>query len=321
MNARQPDGVGEQRLPEHSDTAPVRRWIASMEAKGEGEQAWDRVRAWDRMVREHEVVKTSVDGRVGVLELSYPPKANALVPPMYKLFVEAMERFAADDEVWVVLIAGSGRTFSSGGYVGDDAFYAGLDAGHDGAKGEPIRRTLWEMFQAVPRSILECEKPTIAAVNGPVMAEALDIALTADLRTGSERTEFRFSFAATGNTAYTGAAWSLPRLIGLSRARQYILAAEWVDGQTAFQAGLLNYLYDAETMREQSLALAHRLAGLPPITQRLLKKEIGLGQGIGDLRSALDTFSMIEPIVQSTEDHMDAENAVIEKRPPVVRGL
>lgn len=321
MNGSESIRAGDERLPAHSDTAPVRRWIASMEAKGEGEEAWDRVRAWDRMVEEHEVIKTSNEGRVGVVELTYPPKANALVPPMYMLFVEAMERLANDDEVWVVLITGAGRTFSSGGYVGKDAFYAGLDAGHDGAKGEPIRRTLWEMFQAVPRSIAECEKPTIVAVNGPVMAESLDIALAADLRTGSELTEFRFSFAATGNTAYTGAAWSLPRLIGLSRARQYLLTAEWVDGRTAFDAGLLNYLYEAETLRDESLALAAKLAGLPPITQRLIKKEINLGLGIGDLRSALDTYSMIEPIVQSTEDHMDAENAVIEKRAPVVRGL
>jgi enoyl-CoA hydratase/carnithine racemase len=313
--------AGDPRLPAHSDSAPVRRWITSMEAEGKGEEAWGRVATWDQMVSEHDVIRTSVDGRVGIVELNYPPKANALVPPMYKLFAQAMEEMSNDDEVWVVLITGTGRSFSSGGYVGADAFYAGLDAGHDGAKGEPIRRTLWELFSAVPRSVTECEKPTIAAVNGPVMAESLDIALAADLRTGCENTQFRFSFAATGNTAYTGAAWTLPRLIGAGRARQYLMMAEWVDGPTGFESGLVNYLFPDESFREDSLALAHKLAGLPPITQRLIKKEINLGLGIGDLRSAQDVYSMIEPIVQSTEDHMDAENAVIEKRAPVVRGF
>lgn len=234
---------GDMRLPSHVDSMPVKRWIASMEERGEGDVAWDRVKAWDRMVSEHSVIKTKVEGRVGVIELNYPPKANALVPPMYKLMVDAMARFGDNDEVWVILITGTGGTFSSGGYVGPDAFYAGLDAGHDGAKGEPIRRTLWEMFQPVPKAVFTCEKPTIVALNGPVMAESLDIALSADLRTGSTDTEFRFSFAATGNTAYTGAAWSLPRLIGLAKAKQFLMTAEWVGGETAAEVGLLNYLY------------------------------------------------------------------------------
>lgn len=293
-----------------------------MEERGEAEaaDAWGRVKAWDRMVEEHGVVNSSIEGRVGVIELCYPPKANALIPPMYKLFVDAMEKFAENEDVWVIVITGAGKTFSSGGYVGHDAFYAGLDSGHDGAKGEPIRRTFVELFQRVPLAIHHSEKPTIAAVNGSVMAEAIDIALTADLRTGSSDTQFRFSFAATGNTCYTGAAWSLPRLIGMSKAKEVLLTADWVDGERAHQLGLLNYLYPSGDLRAETMKLAARIASLPPITQRLIKQELSLSQGIGDFPSALQTFSMIEPIVQSTDDHMDAENAVIEKRPPVVLG-
>jgi len=291
-----------------------------MEERGQGAEAWQRVEAWDRMVAEHGVVRVSTNGRVGVVELSYPPKANAIVPPMYKLLVDAIERLEADDDIWVIVITGAGKTFSSGGYVGGDAFYAGLDAGHDGSKGEPIRRTLVEMFQPVPLAVYNCEKPTIAAVNGPVMAEAIDIALSADLRTGTRVTEFRFSFAATGNTAYTGAAWSLPRLIGMAKAKEFLLTADWVNGERAHDAGLLNYLYEPTAFREETMKLAERIAGLAPITLRLLKKEIHHGYAIANFSAALDVYSMIEPIVQSTEDHMDAENAVIEKRPPVVRG-
>ncbi|GAC1323163.1 MAG: crotonase/enoyl-CoA hydratase family protein [Mycobacteriales bacterium] len=308
------------RLPWHVDSGPIRRWIASMEERGEGEHAWHRVALWDRMVEDHGVIKVSVEGRVGMIELAYPPKANAIVPPMYRLFVDAMERLTENEDVWVIVITGAGRSFSSGGYVGDDAFYAGLDSGHDGARGEPIRRTFVELFQRIPLSIHKSEKPVIAAVNGAVMAEAVDIALSADLRTGSPETQFRFSFVATGNTTYTGAAWSLPRLIGMSRAKQFLLTADWVDGQRAYEAGILNFLFPAEDLRRETLQLAQRMAGLPPITMRLIKKELMLGAGIGDFPAALETFSMIEPIVQSTDDHMDAENAVVEKRPPVVRG-
>lgn len=307
-------------LPWHVDTPPIRRWIDTMEASGNGEEAWRRVELWEQMVETHGVVKVSTQGRVGIVELSYPIKGNALVPPMYRMFVDAMERLGRDDDVWVILIKGAGRSFSTGGYVGHDAFYAGLDAGDQGSKAEPMRRTFVEMFQLVPLAVSHCEKPTIAMVNGTVMAESIDVALSADLRTGTSSTSFRFSFAATGNTAYTGAAWSLPRLVGLARAKQMLLTAANVDGAQAYEAGLLNYLFEDADLEGDTMALAERIASLPPITLRLIKKELHLGLGIADQRAALDTYSMIEPIVQFTEDHMDAENAVIEKRPPVVRG-
>jgi enoyl-CoA hydratase/carnithine racemase len=306
-------------LPWHVDTPPIRRWIERMEEDGKGDEAWHRVELWEQMVAEHGVVKTRTEGRVGVVELSYPRKGNAIVPPMYRMFVEAMERLGSDEDVWVIVITGSGRNFSTGGYVGHDAFYAGLDAGSMGSKAEPMRRTFVEMFQLVPLAVYNCEKPTIAMVNGLVMAESIDIALSADLRTGSPDTTFRFSFAATGNTAYTGAAWSLPRLVGLARAKQFLLTADAVDGRRAYEAGLLTELFEEE-LESRTMELAQRIAGLPPITLRLIKKEIHRGLALGEYATALDLYSTIEPIVQFTEDHMDAENAVIEKRPPVVRG-
>lgn len=311
---------GGRTLPWHVDTPPIRRWIERMEEDGKGDEAWHRVDLWEEMVAEHGVVKTRTEGRVGIVELAYPRKGNAIVPPMYRMFVEAMERMSRDDDVWVVVITGEGRNFSSGGYVGHDAFYAGLDAGSMGSKAEPMRRTFVEMFQLVPLSVYNCEKPTIAMVNGLVMAEAIDIALAADLRTGAAGTNFRFSFAATGNTAYTGAAWALPRLIGVSRAKQYLLTAASVGGEEAFTAGLLSHLFDGEQLQAGTLELAEGIATLPPITLRLIKKQIQRGLALGEFSTALDVYSMVEPIVQFTEDHMDAENAVIEKRPPVVRG-
>jgi 2-(1,2-epoxy-1,2-dihydrophenyl)acetyl-CoA isomerase len=311
---------GDKRLPWYVDSPPIQRWVQRLESEGDGEEAWDRVRLWTKMVEEHGVVNVKRDGRVGVIELAYPAKGNALVPPMYKMFVEAVAELGRDEDVWVIVVKGTGKSFSSGGYVGPDAFYAGLDSGEEGTTAEPMRRTMVELFQPVPKSLYEVEKPTIAMVNGPVMAESIDMTLAADLRTGSPNTEFRFSYAATGNTAYTGAAWSLPRLIGLSRARQFLMTAEFVGAQQAYDVGLLNYLFDADSFEEESIKVAQRIASLPPVTQRLIKKELTLGLGIDQFSAALDTYSLIEPIVQFTEDHMDAERAVVEKRAPVVRG-
>lgn len=311
---------GGQRLPWYVDSPPIQRWIVRLESEGKGEEAWGRVALWKEMVDSHGVVNVDVKDRIGVIELSYPSKGNALVPPMYKLLVAAVEELGRNEDVWVIVIKGAGKNFSSGGYVGADAFYAGLDAGEEGTTAEPMRRTAVELFQPAPKAIYECEKPTIAMVNGLVMAESVDLTLAADLRTGHSGTRFNFSFAATGNTAYTGAAWSLPRLIGLSKARQFLMTADVVEGERAHEVGLLNYLFDEESFETESMGVAERIASLPPVTQRLIKKELTLGIGIDTYAAALDTYSVIETVVQFTEDHMDAERAVIEKRAPVVRG-
>lgn len=307
-------------LPWHVDVQPVRRWIRRLEAAGQADIAWERVRRWDEMVSDEGVVVTSKEGRVGWIELRYPPKGNAFVPPMYRMLTEAIRAHAEDDDVWVVILTGTGKNFSTGGYVGADGFFAGLDAGEDGAAPEPIRRTMHEMFLPMFRALYEFEKPTTAMLNGPVMAEAVDLALAADFRTGSHTSDFWFSAAFSGNTAWTGSSWVLPRLVGLARAKELLLSAERIDGTEAHRCGLLSRLCPPADLRAQTMELAARITSLPPITLRLIKKELLRGLEITSHAAALDVNSMIETIVQSTEDHMDAERAIAEKRAPSVRG-
>lgn len=313
--------VANKTLPWHVDTPPIRRWLKRMESEGNHEEAWAKIRAWEEMVEEAGVVVVDRQERIGTIRLSYPSKGNALVPPMYRMLVNAVRELEDDDDIWVIVITGEGKNFSTGGYVGPDAFYAGLDAGKDGTVPEPMRRTFVEMFQPVPLTVYSAEKPVIAAVNGLVMAEAVDIALASDFRLGHEDTQFRFSFARTGNTAYTGSNWLLPRLIGMSRATEFLLTGATVTAARAAEVGLLNRLFPKSDYDREVMDFANEVASLPPITLRLIKKELKAGQDLSSFASALAMNSMIEPIVQFTQDHMDAENAVIEKREPLVRGF
>jgi 2-(1,2-epoxy-1,2-dihydrophenyl)acetyl-CoA isomerase len=272
------------------------------------------------MVEEDGVLSVRKEGRIATVTLNYPRKGNALVPPLYGLFVEAMRELAEDDDIWVIVLTGSGKNFCSGGYVGSDGFYSGLDAGGQSTAAEPMRRTFHEMFQSIQRAVYMSEKPVIAMLNGLTAGEAVDLVLSADIRTGHAGSDIWFSFGYTGNTAYTGAAWLLPRLVGLSEASRILLTAERVSGTRARELGLVTTFTTPDRLEEETMALAERIAGLPPITLRLIKKEIHRGLEIGSFLSNLDITSMIEPIVQFTRDHMDAEEAIIEKRKPVVRG-
>lgn len=312
--------MSEDILPWYVDVPPIRRWLSEMIKKGEEQQALAKISDWRKMVDEYGVVKTSKQGKVGRIELSYPIKGNALVPAMYKMLVKAIEDMEEDEDVWVIVLTGSGKNFSTGGYVGPDAFYAGLDAGGHGTKAEPMRRTFVEMFQKINVALYECEKPTIAMLNGFSAGEAVDLALAADIRTGHADSDLWFSYARTGNTAYCGGAWLLSRMVGLAQAKRIIFTADRVSGTRAHELGLITDLFTRETLEAETMALAERIAALAPITLRLLKKELHRGLEVNSFVSNLDIVSMIEPIVQFTEDHMDAEDAIVEKRPPVVRG-
>jgi len=307
-------------LPWYVDVGPVRRWLMDMKKKGNLSEARSRIGDWKRMVEEHQVVRTRTQGKVGIIELCYAPKANALVPPMYRMFTEALRSFAENEDVWTIVVTGAGKSFSSGGYVGRDAFYAGLDAGGHASTAEPMRRTFTEMFQTMQRDLYECEKPTIAMLNGPAIGESVDLALAADIRTGHAGSDLWFSYGYTGNTAYCGGAWLLPRMVGVSIASKLILTAARISGTRAEELGIITQLSDAGSLVADTMGLAERIVSLPPITLRLLKKEIHRGLEIGSFTSNLDVTSMIEPIVQFTSDHMDAEESIIEKRKPVVRG-
>lgn len=307
-------------LPWYVDFGPIRRWIKAMEAQGQEAEAWSRIDAWKRMVDDHQVVTVAKQGRIATVRLNYPRKGNALVPPLYGLFIDAMRKLAEDDDVWVIVLTGTGKNFCSGGYVGSDAFYSGLDAGGQASAAEPMRRTFVEMFQKIQYAVYSSEKPVIAMLNGLTAGEAVDLVLASDIRTGHADSDIWFSFGYTGNTAYTGSAWLLPRLIGLSEASRILLTAERVTGTRAGELGLITTFTDRDALERETMALAERIAGLPPITLRLIKKQIQRGLEIGSFASNLDITSMIEPIVQFTQDHMDAENAILEKRKPVVKG-
>jgi 2-(1,2-epoxy-1,2-dihydrophenyl)acetyl-CoA isomerase len=191
------------------------------------------------MVDEHEVVRTRKDGHLFWVELTYPEKANSLVPPMYGLLQRAIQDAGADDDVRCVIFTGAGTVFSGGGYVGHDGFFAGLDSGEDGTNPEPSRQTFAHMFQAIQHELFALETPSIAMLNGAVVSEALDFALACDIRTAATEAVLHFGWGSTGNTAYTGAAWMLPRLVGLSKAKELLLTAGRLTGEEAERWGLV----------------------------------------------------------------------------------
>ncbi|MGH2409930.1 MAG: enoyl-CoA hydratase-related protein [Chloroflexota bacterium] len=171
---------------------------------------------------------------VATLTLNRPAVLNALTFEIYAQLRDLFETLRYDDAVRVVVLTGAGEAFCSGGDV-------------HAIIGELLQRGLKEhleftrMTGAVVQHMRQLDKPIIAALNGMTAGAGAVLALASDLRVASERARFAFLFSKVGLTgADMGAAYLLPRVVGLGRASELLLLGDTIDAATAERYGLVN---------------------------------------------------------------------------------
>ena len=165
-----------------------------------------------------------------------------------------------------------------------------------------------------------CPLPIIASVNGIAAGAGAVIALAADLRLAARSASFAFLFTKVGLAgADMGAAYLLPRLVGLGRASDLLLLGDTIDAETADRYGLVTRLVDDERLAEEAAALARRLADGPALayanTKVLLSRELDL-----DLAGALELEAQTQALLMTTRDHREFLDAFREKREPRWQG-
>jgi enoyl-CoA hydratase/carnithine racemase len=156
----------------------------------------------------------------------------------------------------------------------------------------------------------------VAAVNGIAAGAGAVIALAADLRVASQQAKIAFLFVKVGLAgADMGAAYLLPKVVGLSRATELLYLGDAIDAATAERYGLFNRVVAPEKVMEESMALARRLAEGPTfalgMTKELLNAELN-----ADLFGALDNEARAQAVCMQTKDFREAHAAFTEKRPP-----
>ncbi|WP_204164685.1 enoyl-CoA hydratase-related protein [Nocardioides daejeonensis] len=209
-------------------------------------------------------VMTSLDGTVGVVELARPDRGNAVNVRLCAELHDALDRMDADDEVAVVLLAGQGRNFCVG---------ADLQEGFQGA-GKP-RSAAFEAFVArfgtaggVPRDpggvvalrLAAMRKPVVVAVHGAAVGVGASWLLPCDVRIIAESARVGFVFAKRGIAAESTASWLLPRVVGITRAAEWVLTGRLVPAQTLLAAGLATEVVADAEVREAALRVAREIA-------------------------------------------------------------
>jgi enoyl-CoA hydratase/carnithine racemase len=196
-----------------------------------------------------------VDQKIATITLNRPDRLNAWTPVMERDVRHAMEAAAADEGVRVIVLTGAGRAFCAGADM--DAL-KGLDP-NDIRRAESVppfdmnRRPDWQTRYAFYPSI---PKPIIGMLNGATAGIGLVHALYCDLRFAADNTVFTTAFARRGLIAEHGISWMLPRIVGHANALDLLMSARRVLSDEALRIGLVNRLYPAEQLREQTYAYA-----------------------------------------------------------------
>ena len=243
--------------------------------------------------------------------MNRPEVRNAWDPEMVHNLADTLLEVRQDEEVRAVVITGAGKAFSAGGDIKVQKQF--LDQPLD------ARLERATIVQWISRHITSMEKPVIAAVNGPAVGAACDMALACDIRIASENASFGEVFIRRGLMPDMGGMFFLPRLVGVAKAKELIFTGDIIDAREAERKGLVNKVVPADKLEIATMELARRLASGPTKAIGLAKKVINKSLST-DLETSLDYALQALTICYYTEDHAEATRAFFEKREPRFKG-
>ncbi|RRJ84108.1 enoyl-CoA hydratase-related protein [Aestuariirhabdus litorea] len=262
-----------------------------------------------------------IDGRVALLTFARHDVRNALTgTALVDDIVATIEWANRNPAVSVLVMTGAGSAFSAGGNIKEMAEREGRHRG--GAFGGSVfevQQKYREGIQRMPLAMESAELPVIAAINGPAIGAGFDLSCMCDIRLGCENTLLGETFINLGIIPGDGGAWFLQRLIGFQRAAELTLTGRLVKAQEALELGILLEVVEADQLLPRALELARTMAEKPPQALRMTKRLLKVAQR-QPLADFLGLCASFQGMCHNTEDHLEAVNAFLEKRPGHYRG-
>lgn len=262
----------------------------------------------------------TIEGGIATLTMNRPASRNALTWEMLAAMSGALQRFATDTAVRLVVLTGSGQAFCSGGDV--KAFAA---TASDAAAGKPVsmsfdqRVTDLRARMEVARLLHEIPKPTLAVIPGPAAGAGFSMALACDLRIAAEDAKLTTAFSKVGLSGDFGGSYFLTHLVGAAKAREMYFTGQVVRGDEAQRMGLVNRAVPAALLADAAAAWAKELAALPTVAIGYMKRNLNAGLR-GSLADVMDAEAIHMIRCFETDDHKGAAAAFVEKRVPRFEG-
>jgi len=251
---------------------------------------------------------------VATVTFNRPEKLNALNRGLQQDLLDVCRQLKDDDDVRAIVFTGAGRGFCSG---------ADLTGPRPAGEAEPgwqqmMDEDSWVGRQA--RATYLIDKPTIAAVNGVAAGAGMSLALSCDIRVGSEQTRFRTVFIERALAPDAGMTYFLPRIVGSGNALDMILTSRTVGADEALRMGLLQRLVPHDDLLGEAQTVAAQIAAHPPLAAMMSKRSVqrSLDNAFEDqLRYEIRAIDIGR---RAANDARESGEAFREKRTPTYTG-
>jgi 2-(1,2-epoxy-1,2-dihydrophenyl)acetyl-CoA isomerase len=256
-------------------------------------------------------VKLEKQGTTLVMTMNNPGRRNAFYPEMRTQLINAMREAAADNSMRAIVLTGA-----------DGHFCVGADLSRAGAKTAPktvasLRENMKQVHHLL-RVMVGGARPVIAAVEGDAFGAGMSMAAACDRVFAAKNARFGSAFTKIGIVPDVGLFYTLPRRVGLSKARDMMMLAEPVSGEEAFKLGLADELAEPGQALTAALAYAEKFANMAPIPISLIKA--ALATGIDNIEDAMRIELDYQPICSMSADCAEGMLAFKEKRKPKFTG-
>ena len=258
----------------------------------------------------YETLLTDLTDGVFTVTLNRPDRLNAFTTTMMEDLLDVLEHIDSNDEIRAVIVTGAGRGFCAGADLGSGGntfdSSAAEDAGvpRDGGGRVTLR-------------IFECKKPIIAAINGPAVGVGITSTLPMDIRLASESAKMGFVFARRGIVPEACSSWFLPRVVGISKAMEWVASGRVFSAQEALAAGLVSELLPPDQLLPRARELASEIAQNTSamsiaLSRQMLWKMLGASHPM----EAHKVDSQAIAFMGKNADSYEGVKSFLEKRPP-----
>ncbi|MET3696464.1 enoyl-CoA hydratase [Bacillus oleivorans] len=255
---------------------------------------------------DYQYIEVSVEDGIGHVSLNRPKVLNALNRTMIREIVTVFDDFDQREDVKVIVLTGKGRAFAAG---------ADID---EMADDDAIRMELLNQFKDWDRMNM-IKKPIIGAVQGFALGGGFELALSCDLLFAAEDAKFGFPEINIGVMPGAGGTQRLTRLMGKTKALEWLWSGEMMPGKEALQYGVVNRLIAPELLNEQTFQFARNVASKPALSVRLIKEAVEKAEDY-TLAEGMQFERKNFYLLFASEDQKEGMKAFQEKRKPSFKG-
>jgi enoyl-CoA hydratase/carnithine racemase len=258
------------------------------------------------------------DGGLITVSFNRPEKKNALNATNWQDLDDVLREVSTSPDVRALLLTGEGGNFSSGADLGGGASGERKMSALTGREAQPLIHEMRHVGDIINR-VHRLPIPTVAAVDGVAVGVSLGLALACDLIIASDRARFSEVFVKRGLSLDGGSSWTLPRQIGLRRAKRMAMFGEMIGAEEALSWGLVNEVVPADQLQAMGREWGHRLANGPTTSLSLIKRLLD-GSGSLTFEEAVEEESRAQHVAYTTDDMREGVRAFIERRDPRFTG-